>query len=336
MSLVYNNVHEIRKKERQQSIKVTLILSSMLILVSLLALMMGNTNYSLETVIRVIAGEEVSGATFTILRLRVPRVLAGLFAGAAFGIGGAIFQRMMRNPLASPDILGITSASSMATVYCLIILNLSGQQTSALSIATALIVTISIYALAQVKGFSIDKLVLIGIGTQAVMRSVISYMLLKANVNDMPSVLRWLNGSLDGISLTNTYLLITVIIIGIPVLTFLGKELNVLELGQEMATTLGLQVTKVRMMILVLAVFLIAVATAVTGPIAFVSFLAGPIAIRTRTQSIFIPALVGAVLVMGCDLIGQVVMPYNVPVGVVTGIIGAPYLIFLLVKGKKE
>jgi iron complex transport system permease protein len=177
-------------------------------------------------------------------------------------------------------------------------------------------------------------LILIGIGMQAMINALISYLLARASQNDVPTALRWLSGSLNGMSIEDVpTLFIVVVIFGITIL-LLSKQLQILELGDEFATTLGIKINLVRIVLILSAVFLIAFATAVTGPIAFVAFLSGPIAARLvglGSPNVLSSGLVGALLVLGADMIGQFAFGTRFPVGVVTGILGAPYMLFLLI-----
>ena len=164
---------------------------------------------------------------------------------------------------------------------------------------------------------------------------MISYLLLRANQYDVPAALRWLNGSLNGIQMKSIpALFFTVLLFG-GLLILLGRKLKILELGEHSAITLGLRTDQTRILLVLCAVFLIAVATAVTGPISFVAFLAGPIASWLAGKGIatILPAgLTGAVLVLLADIIGQYAFATNFPVGIITGILGAPYLLYLLIR----
>ncbi len=314
---------------------ITLILTVMVLLLSFTILMFGNSHYSLSTVIRVIMGEQIQGATFAVGTIRLPRILAGLLVGIAFGVAGNTFQTMLRNPLASPDIIGITSGSSVAAVFCILILHISGTVVSVSAVFFGLLIAGLIYILSRGGSFSGGRLILIGIGIQAMMNAVISYLLLRANQYDVPVALRWMSGSLNGMQMKNIPGLLAVVVIFALIITILGRNLLVLELGEQAATTLGLRTDFTRILLVLSAVFLIAFSTAVTGPIAFVSFLAGPIAGRLvgTGMSNTIPAgLVGAALVLLADLIGQFAFDVRFPVGIITGIMGAPYLLILLVR----
>ena len=322
------------RKRTRRFVIATTVLIAMTIILSSLILILGNTIYPLETILRVISGEDIEGATFAIRTLKLPRMLAGVLIGMAFGIAGNTFQTVLRNPLASPDIIGVTAGSSAAAVYGILVLGIGAQAISFGALLSGLTVTMLIYFLSARGRFSGGKLILIGIGVQAMLSSVISYLLLRASQYDVASAMRWLSGSLNGIRLSSISLLPGVVIVFGLIIILLGRALKILELGEESAVSLGLRTNHVRVMLIVSAVVLIAFGTSVTGPIAFVSFLSGPIASKVAGRGApgEIPsALVGAVLVLSADLIGQFALPVRLPVGVITGIIGAPYLLYLLI-----
>lgn len=323
------------KKRKLRFLFVSMCLVVLTLILSGAILYLGNTRYPLSVILKVLAGEQIKGATFAIMTLRLPRMLAGLLAGMAFGMAGCTFQTMLRNPLASPDIIGITSGSSVAAVFCILVLQISGSAVSIAAVISGLLVSALIYMLSRGGSFSGGRLILIGIGLQAMLNAVISYLLLRANQYDVPAALRWLNGSLNGIQMKSIpALFFTVLLFG-GLLILLGRKLKILELGEHSAITLGLRTDQTRILLVLCAVFLIAVATAVTGPISFVAFLAGPIASWLAGKGIatILPAgLTGAVLVLLADIIGQYAFATNFPVGIITGILGAPYLLYLLIR----
>ena len=319
---------------RARAIIANVSLIAIVLCICIMMLLYGNTNYSLDVVIRVLRGENIQGATFAIATLRLPRMLSGLLVGIAFGIAGNTFQTMLRNPLASPDIIGVTSGSSVAAVFCILVLGLSGPAVSIISVISGLLVSMLIYLLSKDISFSGSRLILIGIGIQAMLQAAISFLLLKASQYDVPGAMRWLSGSLNGMTMKGIpTLFIVVMVFGIISLLF-TKYLQVLELGDEFATTLGIRLNLVRIILILSAVFLIAFATSTTGPIAFVAFLAGPIAskiVGRGSSNVLASGLVGALLVLSSDMIGQYVFSTRFPVGVITGILGAPYMLFLLI-----
>lgn len=323
------------KKRRQRFIIVTLLLVLSTSILSSILLVFGNKQYPLTTVIRVILGEEIQGATFAIGTLRLPRMLSGLLVGIAFGIAGSTFQTMLRNPLASPDIIGVTSGSSVAAVFCILVLKISGNTVSIIAVISGLLVAALLYILSRGGSFSGGRLILIGIGIQALLNAVISFLLLRANQYDVPAALRWMSGSLNGRKLEDTPLLFLIVVIFGSIIVLLDNHLKVLELGEQSAISLGLRTDVVRLILVLSSVFLIAFATAVTGPVAFVAFLSGPIAsklVGAGAPTALPSGLVGAVLVLAADIIGQFAFSTRFPVGIITGILGAPYLLFLLIR----
>lgn len=321
-----------RRKIRFISVNIILFVITLAICIAML--LYGKNNYDLKTVIRVLSGEQIKGATFTVGTLRLPRMLCGLLAGLAFGISGNTIQTMLRNPLASPDIIGISSGSSVAAVFCILVLHMSGSFVSIAAVISGIIVATLIYMLSKGSGFSGSRLIMIGIGMQAMINALISYLLAKGSQYEVSGAIRWLSGSLNGMVMENVPILfISVLIFGIVILC-LTKNLQVLELGDEFATTLGVKINLIRIILIVSSVFLIAFATSITGPIAFVAFLSGPIASRLvgpGAPNVLSAGLVGALLVLGADMIGQFAFGTRFPVGVVTGILGAPYMLFLLI-----
>ncbi|MCH1627477.1 FecCD family ABC transporter permease [Ferdinandcohnia quinoae] len=338
----FAEVNFIRDGMRRRRKRWILVFSLLLILAVILCctmLLLGNTIYPVDVVIRSLMGEKIAGANFAINTIRLPRMITGLFAGFAFGAAGYIFQTMLRNPLANPNILGITSGSSVAAVFCIIILHSSKMVVSISAVIGGLITVIIMYLFSRGRSFSIGRLIITGIGMQAMLDAAISYLILKSSQQDIAGALRWLSGSLNGSQMSEVLPLIAIVVVFTPIMVVLGKQLSMLELGDQMATSLGVATDKMRITLIVSSVIMIAIATSTTGPIAFVSFLAGPIANRlvgVSASNILPAGLVGANLVLLADLIGQFAFEYRFPVGVITGILGSPYLIYLLIRMNRK
>ena len=307
--------------------------------VFIVSLMVGNTFYGLDQVARVLLSEQVPGAAFTVGELRLPRALLGLLAGLSFGMAGVTFQTMLRNPLASPDIIGISSGASAAAVVGIVVFSLGETAVSFLALAAALITAAAIYLLANRRGFAGTRLILIGIGVAAMLDSVVSYTLSRAPSWDLQLALQWLTGSLNGASASRLLPLALSCAILAPVLLAFQGRLSLLQLGDDSAAALGVPVQRTRLVLILAAVGLLAFATAATGPIAFVAFMAGPIAARILGPGaalILASGLVGALLVLVADLVGQFAFENRYPVGVITGVLGAPYLVFLLIRSNRS
>lgn len=318
---------------------VTGMLALALVVAFAVSLMIGKSFYGLDEVARVILGETVPGASFTVGELRLPRSVLAVLAGFAFGIAGVTFQTMLRNPLASPDIIGITSGASAAAVFGIVVLSLNETLVSLLAVAGALLTALAIYLLSNKGGFAGTRLILIGIGVAAMLDSVVTYVLSKAAAWDLQSATRWLTGSLNGATWSVVLPLAITSLVLVPLLLAQGRALGVMRLGDDAAASLGVRLNATRVTAIVAAVALLAFATAATGPIAFVAFMAGPIAARLvgPGAALLLPSgLVGALLVLVADLLGQFAFDSRYPVGVITGVLGAPYLIYLLIRTNRS
>ena len=314
---------------------VVLVLAVLVVALYAVTLMVGRTFYPPGDVLRVVLGQDVPGASFTVGRLRLPRASLAVVAGLSFGLSGVTFQTMLRNPLASPDVIGISTGASAAAAVAIVVLGLGGTAVSAFAIVAGLVVALVIYLLAYKDGGAGTRFILIGIGMAAMLHSVIAYVLSRAGQWDLQESSRWLSGSLNGVTWNRVVPALVVLVLLGPVLLALTRDLAAVQLGDDTAAALGVRVERTRVAALVAAVAIIAFATAACGPIAFVAFLAGPIAARIvgSNGSLLVPAaLVGAVLVLVADLCGQFAFGTRFPVGVITGVLGAPYLIYLIVR----
>ena len=328
-----------RARRRRRRGVVIGVLVTAVVAAYAVALMAGQTFYGPGEVLRVLRGETVPGASFTVGELRLPRATMGVLAGLAFGCAGVTFQTMLRNPLASPDVIGISSGASAAAVAGIVLLSLSEAAVSALAIVAALLTALLIYLLAYRDGVVGTRLILIGIGFHAMLTSAISYVIVRAAAWDLQVAMRWLAGSLNNAGWEAVTPLLLAVVGLVPVLLGQARNLDLLRLGDDTAAALGAPVERTRVIVIVAAVGLLAFATAATGPIAFVAFLAGPIAARLVGPggSLLLPAgLVGAALVLVADLVGQFAFGTRYPVGVVTGVLGAPYLVYLLIRTNRS
>lgn len=324
-----------RRSRARRRLAVLGVLGVVVVVLFSVTLMVGRTFYPPSDVIGVILGHDVPGASFTVGRLRLPRAVLAVLAGTCFGLGGVTFQTMLRNPLASPDIIGISSGASAAAVFAIVILGLGGAQVSLFAILAGIAVALAIYALAYRGGVLGTRLVLIGIGIAATLDAATSYILEKAPQWELQEAMRWLAGSLNGASWEQTLPVLVASCVLVPVLLLLSRSLSILQLGDDTASALGVRTELTRVLLIVAAVGLIAFATSATGPIAFVAFLAGPIAVRLVGPhgSPLIPAaMIGIILVLGADLLGQFAFDTRFPVGVITGALGAPYLVYLIAR----
>jgi len=306
---------------------------------AVVALLLGAADLDPAAVLLALFGAGEPGDVFVVHRLRLPRILAGVVAGVAFALAGAIFQSVLRNPLASPDILGIASGASLGAVWAILGLGITGAAVAPFAFGGALAVAVAIWLLAWRQGLHGIRFVLVGIGMAYLCGSTLAWLLARADVRDAQSALVWTVGSLADVRGDA----LTTLVVGVGLLSALvvlaGRSVEVLALGDDHARALGVAADRSRAVLLLLAVGLVAVATSVAGPIAFVALVAPAIArslLRDGTAALAASAACGAALTLAADVVGQHALPGgSAPVGIVTGIVGAPYLLWLLATGRR-
>lgn len=327
-----------RNRLRRRTV-TSLALGAVLIIATVLSLSVGSTGIDIAGTISALTGTGNSGLAFVILELRLPRALLGLLAGFAFGISGLTFQSMLRNPLASPDIVGIASGASAAAVFGIVVLGWSEARVSLLAIAGALVVGAIIFICSMGSGPVTTRIILIGIGVAAMLDAAITYTLSLAASWDVQAALQWLTGSLNSANWQSlTLLAVGVTVLGAILLSH-QHAIGTLGFGTNIARGLGLSVERTQAVVFVAAVMILALATAASGPIAFVALLSGPITVRLvgpGEPPLLGAGLFGAAFVLFADFIAQQLLGTRFPVGVVTGLVGAPYLVYLLIRGQRE
>jgi iron complex transport system permease protein len=305
--------------------------------------LLGSYLVSIPDFFRLLAGENIPGASFIVMENRLPRAVVGIMVGVAFGLAGSIFQTMLRNPLASPDIIGISYGASASAVAAMVLFGATGLAVSAAAMGGALAVALLIYLLshrhAGPSNAASSRLILVGIGFAAILQALVHYLLTRADIQTAQAALVWLNGSLNSSNWDRAGALAGCLLILLPAVAALARSLRGLEMGDDAAAGLGVRVAPARLYLIVAAVLLAAAATAAAGPVAFIAFLSAPIARRLLggRGSLAVSALVGAVIVLAADFAAATLIPAyltggtTLPVGVVTGALGAPFLLWLLV-----
>jgi iron complex transport system permease protein len=274
---------------------------------------------------------------FVIYTLRLPRTLVAFMVGAALAISGCIFQGLTRNPLADPSIIGINAGASLAAVAVIVLF--PSAPVYLLPIAAfsgALLIAGLIYSLAWNGGSSPMLLILLGIGLAAIATAFTSLMITFGSIYDVSQALVWLAGSVYGRTWEQFFSLLPWVGLGIPISLSLSRQLNALNLGDDVARSLGNRVEWQRGLLVLLAVALAGAAVATAGTIAFVGLIAPHIGrqlIGANHQNLLpVTALLGGLLVTVADLGGRTLFsPIELPCGVVTAAIGAPFFLYLLV-----
>jgi iron complex transport system permease protein len=293
----------------------------------------GSFPISLPSVVSALFGTGEPGAVYIVQELRLPREVVGLLAGLAFGMGGAIFQTVTRNPLASPDIVGVTAGASAAAVAGL---TLGFGSTAVLGLFGGLGAGLLVYFLSWRRGTTGYRFVLVGIGVWAMCTSITDFLMAKAQVFEAQRAMGWLVGSLEERDWSHAAPLAIALAVLTPAAFVLGRWMRLLQLGDEVATGLGTPVRMAHLALLLTGVGMATFATGAAGPIMFVGLVAPQIAQRLCRMAwppLIVSGLTGAAVVLTADVLSRVVLPSaNLPVGVVTGALGAPVLLWLLTR----
>lgn len=271
--------------------------------------------------------------------LRLPRVLTGVLVGFAFGVSGQIFQRMVRNPLASPDILGLSAGAALGAVASIVLVEAGTIDVTVAALAGSMATVAAIYLLAIKQGISSYRLVLVGIGITALLQAGVAYLLTRSNLYDAQRATVWLTGSLNGRGWEYVRPLTLALVVLVPVALVCTRSLRALELGDDTASALGVGLRRSKLGLTLSGAGLAAAATAAAGPVGFVALVAPQIARRLvgeRAAGIIPAGLIGAAIMVFGDLLARrTFSPTELPVGVVTAIVGAPYLLWLLARANK-
>ncbi|MEW2050944.1 iron chelate uptake ABC transporter family permease subunit [Streptomyces sp. NPDC005476] len=321
----------------------TLIVVVLLVVVAIAAsvVLIGTGDFPIPAgdVLKALLGDGSAGQEFIVDELRLPRVLVGLLVGASLGLGGALFQAVSRNPLGSPDVLGLGQGATAGALVMIVLFSGSAAQVTVGALVGGLVTGALIYVLAWKQGVHGYRLVLVGIGVSAVATAVNGYLLTKADFVDAARAVVWMTGTLDGRDWKQVWPLLVLAGVLVPLVLANARGLRMMEMGDDVSHALGVRVERVRLLLMVSAVLLTAAATAAAGPVSFVALTAPQLARRlTRSPGPnLVPSLcMGAALLVTADWASQRLFGGGqLPVGVVTGVLGGVYLLWLLVTERR-
>jgi ABC-type enterobactin transport system permease subunit len=324
---------------RWRHLAVPLAAAAVLVLLSAASLGGGDFPIGLGDVLRTLAGLGEKTQEFIVLELRAPRIVVGLLVGLALGVAGALFQTFARNPLASPDVLGITQGASVGAVAAIVLTGGGAIGVPLAALAGALVTGALLFVLTWRAGIDGYRLVLVGIALWSVMAALIDWLLTHAEIYDAAAAYVWITGSLNARTWDHAVPLVLSVAVLIPLALAAGRVLGVLQFGDDTARGLGVRLPLAQSAVVLIAVALVATSVAAAGPISFVALVVPQIAVRLTGGSrppLLASGLLGAVLVVGADLTTRTVLPQALPVGILTAAIGAPYLLWLLVRGRRR
>lgn len=317
----------------------TLLIAASLLL-AVWGLRSGVVTLNVSQLVDALTGNAPRNIAMVVNEWRLPRVVMAVLTGAALGVSGAIFQSLMRNPLGSPDVMGFNTGAWSGVLAATV---LSGQHLTAITLAAmagGILTSLIVWALAWRNGIDTFRLIIIGIGVRAMLVAFNTWLLLQASLETALSAGLWNAGSLNGLTWAKTLPAAPIIVLMFFCALLLVRRMRLLEMGDDSACALGVNVERSRLMLMLVAVILTAAATAITGPISFIALVAPHIAKRlsgTARWGLTLSALCGALLLLAADLCAQqLFMPYQLPVGVVTVSLGGIYLIVLLVQESRK
>lgn len=319
---------------RHRSLLTGAALVAAILVLGVLSLGLGKYPLSSEAVIRVLLGGGSEIDRTVVFQWRIARTLAAILLGGLLAISGALFQTITRNPLASPDILGLSNGAFTGMLLTVVFLSASWPVMTAGAVAGGLLTALLIWALARKGGAQGFRLIVIGIGVAAILASANTWMLLEVELDTAMFASAWGAGSLNGVTAGPLLGALACAVPLIVLIACLTPRLRQLDLGDDVAMATGARPALVRTLALLAAVGLVSIATAVIGPVAFIALAAPQVARRiagTPYLSLGLSALVGAVLLLGSDIIAQHVLPVTLPVGVVTVSVGGLYLVITII-----
>lgn len=322
----------IRLHPRAVLVGVVLLLGTFAM--SVVALTTGDYPLSVVEVLKTMVGQGPPGADFIVTTLRLPRLLTGLFVGAALGASGAILQSISGNALGSPDIIGFTQGSAVGAFFVILVLNGGMFAISTGALVGGVVTAVVLYLLSYRRGVQGLRLILMGIGVSALLVAVNSYLITRASLQDAIVAQAWMVGGLNGREWEHVTVSGLTVAVLLPIALLLGRRLSLLELGDDKAQALGVRTEQTRLVLLAVSVALAAFAVAVAGPIAFLALAAPQVARRlsgSASPALLTSAFMGAFLLIASDFAVQRIFASRLPVGVVTGALGGLYLAWLLV-----
>lgn len=334
LTVLRNPQDSLSLRYRRRTVWLSVALGAFLLALICSSVLLGDYKVTISDVLAVLQGREVERRTyFFIAQYRLPRALVAALVGLALALAGAIFQGISRNPLASPDIVGVTHGASFGAAFVMLILGGGIVQASAGAAVGAIIMAALIVLLSRTSGLSGVRLVLVGIALGAVADAAVGYMLTQVFVSSAVTTQLWLVGTLQGRGWDELLPLSVVVLVVCVLVARYAPSLRLLALGDDTATALGVNTGRSRAILLALSTLLVAGAVATAGPISFVALAAPHISRRIAGSAALVPAaLTGAVLLTISDLVAQHAFTHPIPVGVVTVTIGGAFFLWLLLR----
>lgn len=318
-----------------RALTVTALLTAAALLAAWWGLISGSAALTAADAVEALVGRADEGTTRVVVDWRLPRVVFTLLGGAALALAGAVFQSQTRNPLGSPDIIGLSTGAYTGALL-VAVAGIGGVWATPVgAILGGLGTGTAVYLLAWRRGISGLRIIIVGIGVSIFLGSLNTYLITTLQLEVALSAATWGAGSVNDIAWVHVVPLVLTMVFAVPVMLVYSREMTLMEMGDDAGQGLGIRLERVRLIQFICGILLVAVVTAAAGPIAFVALVAPQLALRlTRAGSVqLLPAAVmGGLLLTVSDLIARAeAMPVQLPVGVITLCVGGAYLVWLLI-----
>lgn len=341
-------VQDLRRRSRRRLVLAVSGLGALLLGAMAVRVLLGDYTVTIADFARIMSGTTIPGASYIVQEVKLPRAVAGALAGFAFGASGALFRRTLHNPLASPDVLGVSSNAAAAAVLVLTVLGWRGAPMALAALvgalaATALILSIAVIgrdgtggAVAAIGG---QRVIVAGIAIGALAQALVAGAMTALTTFDLQTAMIWISGSLNGVTWERIGWLAVALAVLVPLGAIAHAALAPADLGVDLAHGLGSRSGRAGILALVVGAVLAAAATAAVGPLAFVALLAAPVArgLAGGRHSLLVAGLVGSVIVVLADFVaGELIGDTPLPAGVLTGAAGAPLMLWLLLRSSRK
>lgn len=338
-------VRSLRARDRRRMALAIGALVLALLGVMAVRVLLGAYTVTIPDFVRILRGTVIPGASYIVVEVKLPRAIAGALAGFALGASGALFRRTLRNPLASPDVLGVSTGAAAGAVLALTVLGWRGAPMAVAALMGALLATALILLVATAgrggaaAGIVGQRVIVAGIAIGALGQALVAGALTAVSTFDLQTTMIWTSGSLGGVTWARIGWLLAAMAVLLPIAGAVHAALAPADLGDDLAHGLGSRAARTGILALVVGAVLAAAATAAVGPLAFVALLAAPLArgIAGGRPSLIVSGLVGAAIVVIADFVGgELFAASPLPTGVLTGAAGAPLMLWLLIRSARK
>lgn len=340
----FPNIPEKNKSKERVLYRIKILLFSLMLLVGIviISLIVGTINFSLKDIFNVLLRQSTNDLAHQIIfNVRLPRILTGVLTGVSLAVAGSILQAILRNPMAAPNVIGVNAGAGLGAIFIMVLLPSRINLIPVAAFLGALITSLMVYLLSKSskgQGSSVH-IILAGVALSSLLTAIANGLMM-LNRDELEVTYTWLLGSLSGRGWSSFYLLLPYTILGVIIVLLICPKLNIFILGDNIGSSIGINIEVFRMIFILLSAFLAGSAVSVSGTIGFIGLIAPHISrmLVGNDYKYVIPlsGLLGASILVGADTMARTIFsPFEMPVGVVTAILGAPFFLYLLYRKNK-